>query len=419
MQDTWIEPERVPLEDVRLGDWAFWAHPPDWRDAAFATLRRESPVAFFPEMEMPNSAPGKGFWALTRHSDVVRASRNPRLFSSYPSMAIQDGSPETAGSFGTSMICLDDPHHGRLRRIVERSFRPRVVARAEASVRERARRLVAQMIADHPDGSADIVSAFAGPLPLQVICDMMGVPEEDESRVFSWTNAIMSEVRTQEESVRVAQEISSFALELAEERRSRPAEDLTTALVEAEVDGDRLSPAEIVGFFVTLLSGGNETTRNSISHGLYQLTRHPAQRELWWSDFDGHAKTAVEEIVRWATPVIYMRRRATEDAEIEGQQIQADDKVVMWYNSANRDETVFPDPFRFDLTRNPNPQVGFGAGGTHFCLGANLARREIMLAFSELRRQVPDIHATSSPEFLINPFVNGIKALPCAWTPPS
>jgi cytochrome P450 len=168
-----------------------------------------------------------------------------------------------------------------------------------------------------------------------------------------------------------------------------------------------------------LLSGGNETTRNSISHGLYELTRHPDQRALWWSDFEGHAKTAVEEIVRWATPVIYMRRRATKDTEIGGQRIQADDKVVLWYNSANRDESVFPDPFRFDLTRNPNPQVGFGAGGTHFCLGANLARREIMAAFSELRRQLPDIHATDSPEYVVNPFVNGIKTLPCAWTPPS
>jgi hypothetical protein len=334
-------------------------------------------------------------------------------------MAIQDTSPATAEYLGTSMICLDDPHHGRLRRIVERSFRPRVVARAEESVRARAKRLVAQMIADHPDGSAELVSAFAGPLPLQVICDMMGVPEEDESRVFSWTNAIMSEVQTKEEFVRVAQEISAYALELAEERRSRPAEDLATALVEAEVDGDRLSPEEIVGFFVILLSGGNETTRNSISHGLYELTRHPDQRALWWSDFEGHAKTAVEEIVRWATPVIYMRRRATKDTEIGGQRIQADDKVVLWYNSANRDESVFPDPFRFDLTRNPNPQVGFGAGGTHFCLGANLARREIMAAFSELRRQLPDIHATDSPEYVVNPFVNGIKTLPCAWTPPS
>ena len=419
MQDTWITPERVPLEDVRLGDWGFWGRPHDWRDAAFATLRRESPVAFFPEMEFPNSASGKGFWALTRHGDILHASRNPQLFSSYPSMAIQDTSPATAEYLGTSMICLDDPHHGRLRRIVERSFRPRVVARAEESVRARAKRLVAQMIADHPDGSAELVSAFAGPLPLQVICDMMGVPEEDESRVFSWTNAIMSEVQTKEEFVRVAQEISAYALELAEERRSRPAEDLATALVEAEVDGDRLSPEEIVGFFVILLSGGNETTRNSISHGLYELTRHPDQRALWWSDFEGHAKTAVEEIVRWATPVIYMRRRATKDTEIGGQRIQADDKVVLWYNSANRDESVFPDPFRFDLTRNPNPQVGFGAGGTHFCLGANLARREIMAAFSELRRQLPDIHATDSPEYVVNPFVNGIKTLPCAWTPPA
>ncbi len=422
MPGTRITPEYVSLDEVRLGDWDFWARPHDWRDAAFATLRQEAPVAFFPEMEVPSSAAGKGFWALTRHSDVVYASRNPRLFSSYPSMAIQDPSPETEGHLGISMICLDDPRHTRLRAIVERSFRPSVVARAEESVRVRAQRLVAQMVADHPDGSADFVRAVAAPLPLQVICDMMGIPEEDESRVFFWTNVIMGETQTPDrakELVRVAQEINTYALQLAEARRAKPTDDLTTALVEAEVDGDRLSSAEIVGFFVLLLSGGNETTRNSISHGLLELTRRPDQRALWWSNFDGHAKTAVEEIVRWASPILYMRRRATEDTEIEGQRIQADDKVVLWYNSANRDEAVFPDPFRFDLTRNPNPQVGFGAGGTHFCLGANLARREITLAFSELRRQVPDIHATGSPDFPINPFVNGVKTLPCAWTPPS
>jgi cytochrome P450 len=417
-----IGPESVPLADVRLGDWDFWGRPHDWRDGAFATLRREAPVAFFPEMALPNAAPGKGFWALTRHSDVLHASRNPRLFSSYPSMAIQDPSPEAAEYFGTSMICLDDPAHHRLRAIVEKSFRPKVVARAEESVRARARRLVAQMVADHPDGSAEFVSAVAGPLPLQVICDMMGIPEEDEPQIFYWTNVIMGESPAQlvpGEHVRVAREINAYALELAEDRRSHPAGDLTTALVEAEIDGERLGSEEIVGFFVLLLSGGNETTRNSISHGLYELTRHADQRDVWWSDFDGHAKTAVEEIVRWASPVLYMRRRAIEDTAIDGQRIEAGDKVVLWYNSANRDETVFPDPFRFDVTRSPNPQVGFGAGGTHFCLGANLARREITMAFSELRRQVPDIAVTGPPEFVINPFVNGIRTLPCAWAPPS
>jgi methyl-branched lipid omega-hydroxylase len=417
MGDAQVMQDRVPLEEVRLGDWAFWERPHEWRDAAFATLRRESPVSFFPEMPFPHVASGKGFWALTRHSDVLHASRNPRLFSSYPSMAIQEGSAATADYFGTSMICLDDPEHGRLRRIVERSFRPKVVARAEESVRLRARRLVAQMVAEHPDGSADLVSALAGPLPLQVICDMVGVPEEDQTRVLAWTNAIMGEVPTRDGTVRAAREIHGFALALAEERRSTPADDLTTALVEAEVEGDRLSPAEIVGFFVTLLSGGNETTRNSICHGLYELTRRPDQRALWWSDFDAHARTAVEEIVRWATPVIYMRRRATEDIQLGDQEIRAEDKVVLWYASANRDEKVFADPFEFDLTRSPNPHVGFGAGGTHFCLGANLARREITVAFDELRRQVPDIHVTEPPDYVVNPFVNGIRTLQCAWTP--
>lgn len=414
------ESSSVPLEDVNLGDWNFWARPHDWRDSAFTTLRREAPVAFFPEMEFPGTKPGKGFWALTRHEDVVRASRNPRLFSSYPTMAIQDTTEEAARAFGTSMICMDDPRHRLLRAIVEKSFRPRVVARAEESVRARAERLVAQMIADHPDGTADFVEAVAAPLPLQVICDMMGIAEEDQPRVLWWTNVIMGEAPTESRLAdrdRAAQEIAAFALELSEDRRSHPTDDLTSALVEAEVEGERLTPDELVGFFVTLLSGGNETTRNSMSHGLYELTRRPDEKAVWWSDFDGHARTAVEEIVRWASPVLYMRRRATQDTEIGGQEIAAGDKVVLWYNSANRDESVFTDPFRFDVTRNPNPQVGFGAGGTHFCLGANLARRELTMAFSELHRQIPDIQAVGVPEYPINPFVNGITTMQCAWTP--
>ena len=417
-QTTPIAPEQVPLEEVRLGDWDFWTKPHDWREGAFATLRREAPVTFFPEIELPTFPAGPGYWALTRHDDVWHASRNPRLFSSIPSIVIQDAPPEIAEYFG-SMIVLDDPRHNRLRSIVEKAFRPKVVAQVEESVRARARRLVEQMVAAPPDGQAEFVSELAGPLPLQVICDMMGIPEEDEARVFYWTNVILGEVQPDPAvGLQVAQDIGAYALELAEARRSKPAEDLTTALVEAEVDGDRLSSQEIASFFILLATAGNETTRNAISHGLYELTRRPDQKALWWSDFDGVAKTAVEEIVRWASPVIYMRRRATEDTEIGGEHIAAGDKVVLWYNSANRDEAVFADPFRFDLTRTPNPQVGFGAGGPHFCLGANLARREITMAFSELHRVVPDIHASEEPDFLLNSFIHGIKRLPCAWEPP-
>jgi cytochrome P450 len=186
----------------------------------------------------------------------------------------------------------------------------------------------------------------------------------------------------------------------------------------AELEGQRLSPEEFGSFFILLVVAGNETTRNAISHGIKALTDFPDQRRIWWDDFDGVARTAVEEIVRWATPVISFRRTATEDTVIRGVPIAAGDKVVYWYNSANRDEDRFTDPYRFDLRRDPNPQVGFGAGGPHFCLGANLARREITAMFDELHRRVPDLHVTGEPARLQSNFINGIKRMPCAWAPP-
>lgn len=210
--------------------------------------------------------------------------------------------------------------------------------------------------------------------------------------------------------------LGEYGLALAEDRRARPTDDLTTNLVQAEVDGERLTSAEIASFFILLSAAGNETTRNAISHGLVALTRYPEQRRRWWEDFDAVAPTAVEEIVRWGSPIIFMRRNLTEDVELSGVRMKAGDKVSMWYNSANRDERRFGNPWLFDVTRYPNPQIGFGAGGAHFCLGANLARREIRVLYSELCRQVPDIVAADEPAILRSAFVHGIKRLPVAWT---
>ena len=208
----------------------------------------------------------------------------------------------------------------------------------------------------------------------------------------------------------------AYAQALGEDRRANPRDDITSVLMAAEVDGDRLTPQEFGSFFILLVVAGNETTRNAISHGMKALTDHPDQRELWFDDFEAHTRTAVEEIVRWATPVIHFRRTATEDTELAGQPIAAGQKVVLWYNSANRDERVFADPYRFDVTRPMQPtQVGFGAGGPHFCLGANLARREITVMFDELRRRLPDLRITGEPAYLESFFINGIKRLPCAW----
>jgi methyl-branched lipid omega-hydroxylase len=415
-------PPAVPLQDIDLGTWDFWSLDDDLRDGAFATLRREAPISFHQVAGRDGFEPGTGHWALTRYADIFHASRHPEIFSSSPNITIYDRQPDVAEFFG-SMIVLDDPRHQRLRNIVSRAFTPKVIARTEESVRTRARRLVESMIANHPDGRGEAVAELAGPLPLQVICDMMGIPEEDHQTVFHWTNVILGfgdpDLATDfEDFAKASFEFGGYATALADDRRASPRDDLTTALVAAEVDGERLTSAEIASFFMLLAIAGNETTRNAISHGVLALTRYPDERQKWWADFDGLKHAAVEEIVRWASPVIYMRRRLTRDTELNGTRMAAGDKVTMWYCSANRDEAKFADPWTFDVGRSPNPHVGFGGGGAHFCLGANLAREEIRITFEELHRLVPDIVATEEPARLLSAFIHGIKRLPVAWTPP-
>lgn len=412
-------PPEVPLSEVDLGRWSFWDRDDDAREAAFLALRRHAPVSFQREPRHPDFEPGKGHWALTTFDDVFYASRHPDLFSSASGINIGDQDPSLAEYFG-SMIAMDDPRHQRLRSIVSRAFTPRVLKQIEESVVLRARSLVAAM-ARRSDGTGELVADLAGPLPLQVICDMMGIPEDDHERIFHWTNIILGfgdpdMTSDFNEFVTVAMEIGAYATALAEDRRSNPGDDLTSSLVQAEVDGESLTSAEIASFFILLVVAGNETTRNAISHGLLALTRHPDERAVWWSDFDAVAPTAVEEIVRWGSPVQYMRRTLTRDVTIRDTPLRAGDKVTLWYGSANRDESKFADPFRFDVRRTPNQHLGYGGGGVHFCLGANLARREITVAFAELHRQLPDIEATEEPARLWSPFIHGIKSLPVAWS---
>ena len=413
-------PPDIPFADIHLESMDFWGLDDDVRDGVFATLRREAPISFWPAIEFEGVDVGPGYWSLTKLDDVHFASRHPDIFSSAGGITIGNQTPELAEYFG-SMIVLDDPRHQRLRSIVSRAFTPKVVARIEASVRERAHRLVASLIANHPDGQADLVAELAGPLPLQIICDMMGIPEQDHQRVFHWTNVILGFGDPDftvdlEELVRVSMEIGAYASALADDRRVNHHDDLTTSLVEAEVDGDRLSSSEIASFFILLVAAGNETTRNAISHGVLALSRYPEERDKWWSDFDRLTPTAVEEIVRWASPVVYMRRTLTRDIELSGVKMVAGDKAALWYNSANRDESKFADPWTFDVARDLNPHLGFGGGGAHFCLGANLARREIRVVFDELRREIPDIVAVGEPARLLSQFIHGIKRLPVAWT---
>ena len=254
------------------------------------------------------------------------------------------------------------------------------------------------------------------------ICDMLGIPREDTKQIFDWTNVILGVgdpeyVSSFEDLMAAGMGLFQYGLSLAEDRLENPTDDITTTLMHAEVDGHRLGTNELGSFFLLLVAAGNETTRTAISHGLVELTRRPEQKQQWIDDIERVSPTAVEEIVRWATPVIHFRRTASRDCMIGDHPIKEGDKVVMFYNSANRDERFFDDPFRFDLMRTPNEHVGFGAGGPHFCLGANLARREIKIMFEELFTRLPDIQATGDPDMLQSNFIHGIKRLPCEFTP--
>jgi cytochrome P450 len=410
----------VALDDIDLSDVAFWLEPEEYREAAFRTLRQEAPVRFFAEREFPPLPAGPGYWALTRYDDIWAASRNPQLFCSGRGTNIPDLPIEIAEFFG-SMINMDDPKHLRLRNLVQAGFTPKMVARVEEYVRSKATGIVDGLIERHADGECDFVEEVAAPLPLQIICEMMGIPAEDEKQVFAWTNVILGAGDpdyggTFEHLTEISLEMFNYAQALGQARLDRPTDDITSALMHAEVDGQRLGTQEFGSFFILLVVAGNETTRNAISWGMKMLTDHPGQRKIWWDDYAGVAPTAIEEIVRWATPVIHFRRTALADVHIRGVKIAEGDKVVYWYNSANRDEDKFDDPYRFDLRRTPNAHVGYGAGGPHFCLGANLARREITVMFEEIHRRLPDLQITGEPAMLQSNFIHGIKRMPCAWT---
>ncbi len=410
------------VTDVDLSDVAFWEGDRDVREAAFGVLRDTPGLQFHAEMVLEDFPfpPGPGYWSLVRYDDVWTASRNPQLFRSGQGSNIPD-LPQEMNEFFGSMINMDDPRHFRLRSIVSKGFTPKEVTRVEQYVKVKAAAIVDRMIEEHPDRQCDFVEAVAAPMPLDIICEMMGIPADDTQRVFQWTNVILSgadpEVGgTYESLMTAALEMFAYAQALGEDRQQHPVDDITSVMMQAEVDGERLTAQEFGSFFILLAAAGNETTRNAISHGMKALTDHPDQRQRWWDDWDGTTKTAVEEIVRWATPVIHFRRTAAADTELSGQRIAAGDKVVLWYCSANRDERAFEDPYRFDVTRPLQPaQAGYGAGGPHFCLGANLARREIAVMFDEIRRRLPDLQITGQPEYLQSAFINGIKRLPCAW----
>jgi cholest-4-en-3-one 26-monooxygenase len=382
--------------------------PHEW----FTFLRREAPVYKHPEPH------GPGFWVLSKYDDVVAVGRDAETFSSDQKRGGVVGLEERPGVEGSEgsgnlMLTMDPPEHTRYRKLVNRGFTPRTMRMLEPHIRDLTARIIDEVI---ERGECDFVVDVAAELPLQVIAEMIGVPHEDRHKLFEWSNRMIGsedpEYIVSAEEVQTAQvEMFMYANELAQQRRQHPRDDIVTALLEAEVDGDRLSEMDFNLFFLLLAVAGNETTRNSISHGVKAFCDFPEQYQLLVAD-PSLASSATEEIVRWASPVMYFRRNVTRDTQIRGHEVKAGDKVSMWYISANRDEDVFDDPFTFDIRRNPNEHVGFGGGGPHHCLGANLARMEIRVLLEEMAQRMPTIERVDDAPPLRSNFIAGIKHMP-------
>ncbi len=415
----------LSVDQIDLADSAFWERPLEEREGAFATLRAEKPVPFLREQEMPDVpiATGPGFWSLTRHADILEASRNPEIYCSGKGATSIADLPAQFNEFFGGMINMDDPRHGHQRRIVSRGFTPRALAKLEADVQRRADAVIDRVV---ERGECDFVAEIATPLPLEIICDLMGIPESQHRMVFERTNIILGLGDAEfgagsgdviGAALSAGSDLAALMNEMAELRRQTPRDDLTSALLNADLEEGAMTADELASFFVLLVVAGNETTRNAISHGMKALCDYPDERRKWLADFESLAGSAVEEIIRWASPVIHMRRTCTRDTQLGGQAMKQGDKVVLWYASANRDEKVFADPYRFDVTRTPNDHVGFGGPGPHFCLGANLARREIRVMFERIFQRLPDLEISGPPDRLRSNFINGIKRMPCTFTP--
>jgi cholest-4-en-3-one 26-monooxygenase len=384
----------------------------------FRRLRAEEPVSWH------DVDGGQGFWSFVNHADVVAINRDSQLFSSeLGGVSIYDPGEqeERAGQAGPDprglmMLYTDPPKHTRYRLLVNKGFTPRMIGLIEQYLRHRAVLIVDNVI---ERGSCDFVTDLASELPLQAIAEIMGVPQEDRRLIFDWSNRMIGiddpEFANVDGSA-AFMELYTYVNELGKQRRSDPREDIVTRLINSEIEGDRLSEVEFDMFMLLLSVAGNETTRNATAWGMLALMQNPDSYAALVDD-PSKLTAATDEILRWASPVLHFRRTATEDTEVGGQAVAKGDKVVMWYISANRDEAVFEDPYRFDVGRTPNPHIAFGGGGAHFCLGANLARMELRLIFDEIVRRIPDMHATGEPEYLRSNFIGGIKHLPVAFTP--
>jgi cholest-4-en-3-one 26-monooxygenase len=378
--------------------------------AELAELRTSEPIHW---VDVPSGCGGfedKGYWMVSKHADVKEVSRRSDLFSSWQNGAIPVWPKEMKRDMvemqRSVMLNMDAPHHTRLRKIISRGFTPRAIARLEEELSQRAQGIAKTAAAE---GSGDFVEQVSCELPLQAIAGLLGVPKEDRDKLFRWSNEMTGGEDPEFADVDPAQssmELITYAMAMAEERKKNPTEDIVTALIQADIDGEKLSDDEF-GFFVIMLAvAGNETTRNSITHGMVAFADNPGQWELYKKE---RPSTAADEIIRWATPVSAFQRTAHEDTVLSGVQIKKGERLVMSYRSANFDEEVFDDPTSFNILRDPNPHVGFGGTGAHYCIGANLARMTINLIFNAVADHMPDLKPVGEPERLRSGWLNGIK----------
>ncbi|TQR87327.1 cytochrome P450 [Mycobacterium hodleri] len=378
--------------------------------AELAEVRKTDPVHW---VDVPGGTGGfgdSGYWLVAKHADVKEVSRRSDVFGSSPDGAIpvwpKDMTREAIDMQRAVLLNMDAPQHTRLRKIISRGFTPRAIGRLEEELAQRAQNIVKAAAAE---GGGDFVEQVSCELPLQAIAGLLGVPQEDRDKLFRWSNEMTAGEDPEYADVDPAQssmELIMYAMAMADERGKNPTDDIVTTLVQADIDGEKLSDDEF-GFFVIMLAvAGNETTRNSITHGMIAMANHPDQWELYKKE---RPSTAADEIIRWATPVSAFQRTALEDTELAGVQIKKGQRLVMSYRSANFDEDVFEDPHTFNVLRDPNPHVGFGGTGAHFCIGANLARMTINLIFNAVADHMPDLKSVGEPERLRSGWLNGIK----------
>ncbi|HEY6798278.1 MAG TPA: cytochrome P450 [Kineosporiaceae bacterium] len=381
----------------------------------FARLRRVAPVWWNGQPHGSAGFDDDGYWVVTRHADVMAVSRDSATYSSWENTAIvrfaADITREQIDMQRLVMLNIDPPQHTAVRSIVSRGFTPRAINGLRAALADRAGRIVQGALAA---GEGEFVSDVACELPLQAIAELLGIPQGDRRKIFDWSNQMIGydDPEYDVDPLLAATELLAYAMEMAESRKASPQADIVTTLVNAEVGGEHLSTDEF-GFFVLMLAvAGNETTRNAISHGMNAFFEFPDQWELFKRE---RPHTAVDEIIRWGTPVNVFQRTATVDTVLGGQQIKKGQRVAMFYGSANFDEDVFDHPERFDIRRDPNPHLGFGGSGAHFCLGSNLARLEIELIFNAIADHMPDIRLLEPPKRLRSGWLNGIKEMRVAY----